>query len=161
MDILFTNMKVVSQLTPEKGQKLSIQDKFLVIDESIVSPLMRWIRSESRDNTLTRIHEIIKEAIQHGLNALRSIELEGYKMEPELQEWNLSRLKTTWMENRQFLHYLVTELEGMIRGIQVLQETYADDVTFTSKLRVEIQTIKTNVENFKSFLNNCKPPIAA
>lgn len=158
MDTLFCNLKVISQL--EENQKLYVSGEHLVIDNgNYLSPLTRWWYVENRDKTLARIHEIVLESIQHGNNAIRSESGEDYNFlensdtSIKLREWELARDKITSTNNKGFLERLVSEMIGMIQGIETLKKTYGTDKTLCSKLEVEIQNLNSNVTKFKLFLD--------
>ena len=112
--------------------------------------MLRWWYTENRSKTLEKIHEIVEETIYNGDQAIRS---ETEKLRSiELREWEIERDKVTSSNNLEFMERLISEMEGMIQGINNLRKTYEHDVTICSKLEVESQNIGANIDRFKSWI---------
>jgi hypothetical protein len=156
MNNLFCNINVISQL--KSGQKLYFIDDQFIIDNNnygIINTFARWWYDENRNKTLEKIVILTNDTIKHAHNCINS--QNGQSLENlKLREWELERDRVISKNNIEFLQFIISSLNKLIVGLNCLKDTYADDVTFSSKLDFQIQFINTNVFHFQKFLDEKK-----
>lgn len=165
MDSLFINLKVLSKI--QENNKLSLCKNELIIDSetNFLSSIYRWFYNESRDKTLIKIQEIIKESIKCGEYAIKSIELEksnnGKNLEEEelreqlkIKEWENIRNIELRMNNIEVLSRLVNEMSDAINGINNLKKTYIEDATLCARFQMGIEMLERGIKKFENYLTN-------
>lgn len=170
LEILFINLKVLSKL--KEGQKLYVKNDVLSIEDQdrpvVVKSLIRWWKAESRDETLKKIQEIIKKAIDCGRKAIESNNLSSDSSDPKnltrselnrrvvIRDWEEVRDKELHMGNEVLLKSLVDQLYGVTQGIVELEKTYKEDMTLCSKLELELELIERASRELVDYLESKK-----
>lgn len=155
LSYLMTNLKVLSKI--KSGQKCKISNNMLVIDNNNVSDsLKRFINGDSRYKTLEKIQDLIKLAIK-----LKNIFIECniYDSKEEIlnqlseSELNYRLMLKHWMKKGQELNLndnsFILKLDDLLKesiyGLKELKQTYIEDVTYCSKLDIEIELIERTI----------------
>lgn len=166
MDRLFINLKVLSKI--QENQKLSSYQDELIIENDVnfLNSFVRWIYNDSRNRTLYRIQEIIRESVKCGDNAIKSIELnnnnkydrnlseEELREQLETREWEKKRDLELRMDNNEVLSRLIEEMTDSINGIKNLKKTYIEDVTLCSRFEIEIEMLERGIKKFEEYISN-------
>lgn len=136
LDNLIINLKVLGKISA--GSKINTKEKYLEIDDNTWGQaIARWIRGDNRKATCDAIHSIISSAshvIQHSLRSKKT---------------DLVQEKFLHMTHNELLEALYKELKKVEIGVASLKDTYIRDTTLSSKLEIEIGTIKRQIESIE------------
>jgi hypothetical protein len=120
------NLRLISKI--EVGNKLSLNEKYINIDNTYFQSVTRWIRGLNRNNNIYFINSILSRAFQ--LNDLILLEKQ--------------------VDYYQTIFRLTTDLKNSISGLSNLKQTYCNDKLIQSELDVIIENIRNKIEsNYK------------
>lgn len=134
LDNILVNLKIISKI--KEGNKICTNNKpgIITVDENTyVSKVMRKIMIEDRETNYVFIVNVVKCALEAciGLTKTNSGTEPNYK-------------------NFETLKIILVCLIGAVGGIRNLAKTYAQDISFTSKLELIIEKdIKLQIEEIK------------
>jgi hypothetical protein len=119
-ETVFINLTVISTIS--SGDKLTLEDKFLNIDNSYFQCVTRWMKGVNRNETLKFINEVLTEAFK----------------------WN-----DKWIEekNVDLLLRLMTYLKNALKGLNNMKQTYPNDKLVHSEIDVMMENINSKLHN--------------
>lgn len=121
LDTICINLDNLSNISV--GDKMIIDNKIIMIDNSYVKSVSRWFYGYSRNNIIEFIEKILNESYKH-LNLLRknSDDTSGIM----------------WIK-------LISRLKKSAVGLTKLRQTYIDDEDFVKKIDDIVKKILKNV----------------
>lgn len=155
---ILVNLKVIGRLL--EGSKLHISDSYFEIDNtnSIYQGIIRWYKRDGRNNTLN----LLKQLILSTSNEIsRLIITETCRKDKEknrdlldtLDKLNITKENSVRIDNVSLLKTLGDDLNGSLKGLNNLKETYNSDVNFQSRIELLITSIKNQIEQINKFLS--------
>jgi hypothetical protein len=110
LDVIFTNLENLSKINI--GDKLTHDDKYIMVDNSYLKSITRWYYKTSRYTILDFINKILEQSYEH-LDILRNN--------------NDETSGILWLK-------LISKLKQCANGLLKLRKTYATDEEFLKKI---------------------------
>jgi hypothetical protein len=129
LDNLLLNLRTISEI--KDFDKLSVNDDNLKIDLSSMQFISRWYYSEGRDNTITKINEVLDEIF----NYIETIKNNVYDN-----------------ANRDIQRILVG-LTTAVKGIECLKVTYKKDINIITRLNLYAEKINIKINELNTSIN--------
>lgn len=128
---LMIDLKVLSKIGP--GSKINTKEKYLELDDTTWwQGAIRWYRGDSRQTTSDKIHTSVM-----GCSSIINSAINDYKD-------NLDTPLPMYLDStpEDFLILMFGNLSGARIGIENLRDTYIHDNTLSSKLEMDIASVK-------------------
>lgn len=155
VDQLLVKLKIISKI--RSNEKVEINnDKISLQDINFYNSLIRYIRGDSRDKTISYISDIINNSIDVLLTFINSNHLQNaiQNKNKHINDDNISNnSKYEFMKCYTSLLNLATELKNSLEGLENLRTTYQDDVHTASKIEVIMNKITTHTRLADETLN--------
>lgn len=139
VDKLLTDLNVIGKIGP--GTKVNTKDKYLKLDDTTWwQGAHRWYRGDSRDTTYEKIHSTIATSLRFINLALKDLKDNPYEIIP------------IYMNSipDEFLRLLYDTLKKTKIGIENLKDTYIHDPTLSSRLEMDLISIKNQMNLIKN-----------
>ena len=117
LDVIFTNLDNISKISV--GDKLTHDDKYIMIDTSYIQFISRKYYGVSRQTNLDFINKILNDSYKH-LSRLRKN--------------NDDSSGIMWIK-------LITKLKNALGGLVKLRQTYSNDEEFTKQIDIIIKKL--------------------
>ena len=151
---VLTNLKILSNL--KTNDKLSKDDKnILIIDSPYYGQgVARWWYSDSRDETMKHLENIINNSFKLIDNIYSSEfkDITGNDIENNYYYKHTIPKNYFKSENSQQLQVFSIELTNSIKGLENLKLTYKNDIAICSKIDVLIEKINIRIKKINNLL---------
>ena len=147
---IYVNLKVLHSL--DKNQKLVSRGAFLNVEPISIIPefLRRWHRQDNRNECLKKITLVVNSAIEYilrlnggGVTPLNSMHWKGDQNLLDIEKSNQQPVQNI---NSDEINIMKSYLEGSLKGINNLKETYATDTQTCARIDVILNKIKNILE---------------
>ena len=143
IDKLLTNLKVIGKIGP--GFKINTKEKYIHLDDTTYwQGLLRWYRGDSRDTMYEKIHSTIISS-----NKVVLMAINDYNEQPNLCCPIYNDCNPT-----DFLGIIVDILKNSKNGLENLKDTYNSDQTLSSRLEIDILSIKNQINMIEEKLGH-------
>ena len=135
IDKLLTNLKVIGKIGP--GFKINTKGKYIQLDDTTYwQGFTRWYRGDSRDTMYEKIHSTINSC-----NKVILMAINDYGEDPS---------KSFSIYNdcspQDFLSIIYDILRNAKNGLENLKDTYNSDPTLSSRLEIDIISIRNQLQ---------------
>ena len=153
LENVLTNLKIISNVNA--NDKLTIIDNILVIDPpQYIQGVIRWWRSDSRDNSMSEIEKIIENVFKIIDNIYNEEIIENNNNDNNDNYYHKRQLPKNYFKNEHSiqLQTFSNELSNTIKGLQNLKITYHNDISICSKIDVLIDKISIRINKINKLL---------
>jgi hypothetical protein len=138
---LLVNLQVLGEL--EEGYKLNTKEKFLELDNTTwYQSVLRWYRGDSRITTINKVSKTVLDTC-----AVVEESFFQYKIDPDILIMEL--------QCDIFLKMIAEVMEGALRGLRNLKNTYNADITICAQLEFDIRSFEQKIKDIQRLL---EPP---
>ena len=147
---IYVNLKVLQGL--DKNQKLVSRGAFLNVEPMSIIPefLRRWHRQDNRNECLKKITLVVNSAIEYILRlngtSITPLNSMHWKGDQNLLDIEKSNQQPVQNINSDEINIMKSYLEGSLKGINNLKETYATDTQTCARIDVILNKIKNILE---------------
>ena len=147
---IYVNLKVLQGL--DKNQKLVSRGAFLNVEPMSIIPefLRRWHRQDNRNECLKKITLVVNSAIEYILRlngtSITPLNSMHWKGDQNLLDIEKSNQQPVQNVNNDEINIMKSYLEGSLKGINNLKETYATDTQTCARIDVILNKIKNILE---------------
>ena len=152
LEDVLTNLKIISNVNI--NDKLTLVNNILVIDPpQYIQGIIRWWRSDSRENSMNGIEEIISNVFNI-IDNIYNDEVNEINSEGMPNFYHKRDLPKNYFKNEHSLQLqtFTNELTNSIKGLQNLKITYQTDISICSKIDVLIDKINIRINKINKLL---------
>ena len=129
LDKLLLNLRTISEI--KDFDKLRVNNDNLKIDQSSLQFVTRWYYAEGRDNTLTKISDILEETFSH-----------------------IETIKNNTYDNaNRDIQRILVGLTTSVKGIDCLKVTYKKDINIITRLNLYAEKINMKINELNTTIN--------
>lgn len=141
VDKTMTNLKVIGKIGP--GFKVNTKGKYLQLDDTTYwQGAMRWFRGDSRNTMYEKIHSTIYNSF-----TIINMAISDYRENPH-QSSGVYQNSTPG----DFLLTMSEILQQTKIGMENLKDTYDPDPTLSSRLEIDILSVRNQLSSINSLL---------
>lgn len=141
VDKTMTNLKVIGKIGP--GFKVNTKGKYLQLDDTTYwQGATRWFRGDSRNTMYEKIHSTI-----HNSFTIINMAISDYRENPN-QSQGIYHNTTPG----DFLVTMSEILQQTKIGMENLKDTYDPDPTLSSRLEIDILSVRNQLSSINSLL---------
>jgi hypothetical protein len=137
-DHIIHQLKVLSGVKKNGRVRMSQHGKMTIESETYLTPFVRRLRGDSREQGLRQISSTLSEAFHHTRLMLNS------KYLVQHSEADAEKDECTRLVKR--LRIMARELDAAISGLEALRFTYSDDAETVNELQVMEENIKLQLD---------------
>lgn len=143
IDKIMTNLKVIGKIGP--GFKINTKGKYLQLDDTTYwQGFIRWYRGDSRSTMYERVHATIVSSLK-----VVSMAINDFREVPDIPQ----RLYND-CSPRDFLVIMYDILGNSRNGLENLKDTYDPDPTLSSRLEMDIISVRNQLTKIKTNLGD-------
>jgi hypothetical protein len=129
LDNLLLNLRTIAEI--KDFDKLRVTSNDLKIDQTWIPSITRWYYADGRDNSLTKIGEVLEETFKY-----------------------IETIKNNTYDNaNRDIQRILVGLTTAIKGIECLKITYKKDINVITRLNLYIEKINMKVNELNSAIN--------
>ena len=129
LDNLLLNLRTIAEI--KDFDKLKVTSNNLKIDQTWMPFITRWYHADGRDNSLTKIGEVLEETFKY-----------------------IETIKNNTYDNaNRDIQRILVGLTTAIKGIECLKITYKKDINVITRLNLYIEKINMKVNELNSAIN--------